>query len=113
MKTDDVILFSRFGLGDGPAALQQALAAKFLALTLESGRLPARILLYTEGVRLACTGSPVIESLKILQEKGVELVLCKTCLDAFGITNQVEVGISGGMPDIIESMQTAVKVISV
>lgn len=74
--------------------------------------LPARILFYTDGVRLACQGSPVIEPLKSMQSKGVELVLCKTCLDAFHLADQVEVGVVGGMPDILDSLQKASKVVS-
>jgi hypothetical protein len=42
----------------------------------------------------------------------VELVLCSTCLDYFGLRHQVQVGIVGGMPDIIEAMNAAEKVIS-
>lgn len=111
-KDATVILFTRFGLGDGPAGLQQALAVKFLALLLESGDLPRRIIFYTEGVRLACEGSPVLDSLKKLEAQQVELILCKTCLDYFGLNEQVRVGIVGGMPDILETLQQAQKVSS-
>jgi sulfur relay (sulfurtransferase) complex TusBCD TusD component (DsrE family) len=88
------------------------LAGKFLGLLTENGSLPSQILFYTDGVKLACQGSPVIEQLKTLETKGVELVLCKTCVDYFGLANQVAVGIVGGMPDIIEAMSKAAKVIS-
>jgi sulfur relay (sulfurtransferase) complex TusBCD TusD component (DsrE family) len=63
-------------------------------------------------VKLACAGSPVIEQLRALQTRGVELILCSTCLDYYGLTDRVAVGIVGGMPDIIEAMQLANKVIS-
>ena len=39
MERNTVILFTRFGMGDGPAELQQILAAKYLSLLLESGDL--------------------------------------------------------------------------
>lgn len=110
--SNTVLLFTRYGLGEGPAELQQALAVKFLGLSADSGEYPAKILFYTHGVRLACQGSPVIASLKKLEAGGVELVLCKTCLDFLGLTDQVEVGIVGGMPDIIQAMQQADKVVS-
>jgi hypothetical protein len=113
MDENTVILFTRNGLGDGPQDLQHTLVSKFLALLLESGQLPARILFYTEGVKLCCPGSPVIETLKKVEAGGVELVLCKTCLDYFGLTAQVAVGIVGGMGDILETLQKAPKVISV
>lgn len=113
MNQDYIILFTRYGLGDGPADLQKNLASKFLSLTIESGHLPAKILFYTDGVRLACEGSPVLETLAKYQAQGVELVLCKTCLDYFNLAGQVKVGVVGGMPDIIEALQAAPKVLSV
>ncbi len=110
---DSVILFTRFGLGEGPENLQSILCVKFLTLILESGSLPSKILFYTNGVRLCCSDSPVIEQLRFLEKSGVELILCKTCLDAFELTKKVEVGIPGGMGDILEAIQKAPKIISV
>jgi sulfur relay (sulfurtransferase) complex TusBCD TusD component (DsrE family) len=112
MDQNTVLLFTRNGLGHAPQDLQQQLAFKFLSLILDSGELPAKILFYSDGVKLACHGSPVIDLLRGLEAKGVELVLCQTCLDYFQLNGQVEAGIIGGMPDIIETMQKAGKVIS-
>jgi len=112
MNNQTVLLFTRNGLGEAPTDLQVGLAQKFLSLINEADLLPAKILFYTDGVKLACTSSPILDQLKQLEAKGVELVLCKTCLDYFGLENQVEAGIVGGMPDIIEAMSKAEKVIS-
>ena len=112
MDKNTVLLFTRNGMGAAPQDLQQQLAVKFLSLIQQSGEVPAKILFYTNGVRLACRGSLVVELLRALQAQGVELVLCKTCLDYFRLTDEVEVGVVGGMPDIIEAMQSAGKVIS-
>jgi len=107
-----ILVFSRNGLGHAPEDLQQKLAAKFLQLNLDANTLPAKILFYTDGVKLACDGSLVIETLRAMKERGVELILCSTCLDYFGLREKVAVGIVGGMPDIIEAMNSAGKVIS-
>lgn len=112
MSNNTVYLFTRNGLGHAPAELQSVLVVKFLTLTLESRELPAKILFYTEGVRLACAGSPVVDLLRQFEEQGVELVLCKTCLDFFGLVDAVQVGIVGGMGDILEALQKAEKVVS-
>lgn len=112
MDNQTVLLFTRNGLGRAPEDLQQGLAVKFLSLLEQSGQLPAKILFYTDGVKLACQGSPALEQLRAMEAKGVELVLCKTCLDYFQLADQAAVGIVGGMPDIIEAMQKAGKVIS-
>jgi sulfur relay (sulfurtransferase) complex TusBCD TusD component (DsrE family) len=112
MDTNTVILFTRNGMGDAPPELQQQLAVKFLSLIQQSGQLPAKILFYTDGVRLACHGSPVIDLLQTMEAQGVELVLCKTCLDYFQLTDQVAVGVVGGMTDIIEALQKAGKALT-
>lgn len=88
------------------------MAGKFLSLLNESGNLPAKFLFHTEGINLACDGSSVLEHLRTLLVRGVELILCQTCLDFFGLTEKVAIGIVGGMPDIIETLQKAGKVIS-
>lgn len=113
MSTSDTVwLFTRYGLGEGPAELQQQLVVKYLTLALESGKLPAKVLFYTEGVRLACSGSPVLSQLRELEKRGVELVLCHTCLSYFGLLDQVQVGVVGGMGDILEALNQAAKVVA-
>ncbi len=112
MDNQTVLLFTRYGMGDAPAELQALLAGKFLSLIDEAGVLPAKMLFYADGVKLACEGSPVVEQLRALADKGVELLLCQTCLDYYGLRERVAVGIVGGMPDIIETMSQAGKVVS-
>jgi sulfur relay (sulfurtransferase) complex TusBCD TusD component (DsrE family) len=111
MDSKTVLLFAAYGMGEGPEALQLKLAGVFLELIASQPVKPGRICFYTDGVKLACAGSPVLEVLDQLQKSGVELVLCKTCLDDFGILDKVKVGVVGGMPDIIEAMSRAGKVI--
>jgi len=65
------------------------------------------------GVELAAAGSPVLDSLKALELKGTRLVLCSTCLDYYGLTDKAQIGIVGGMTDIIEAQRLARKVISI
>lgn len=112
MNNRTVLLFTRYGMGDAPDELKQRLSAIFLGLLNESGTLPAKILFYTDGVKLACADSPVLEQLRTLEARGVELILCQTCLNYYNLADQVAVGIVGGMPDIIEAVQQADKVIS-
>ncbi|HTX78524.1 MAG TPA: DsrE family protein, partial [Longilinea sp.] len=111
-RRNTVYLFTRFGLGHAPEELQTKLVGKFLSLLIESGDLPAKVVFYTEGVKLVCSGSPVIDQLKQFEAAGVELVICSTCLEFLGLSDQVQVGIVGGMPDILEALQKAPKVVS-
>jgi sulfur relay (sulfurtransferase) complex TusBCD TusD component (DsrE family) len=57
-------------------------------------------------------GSPLIEQLKALEAKGVHLILCSTCLNHYGLPDKVQVGIIGGMTDLIEAQWQADKVIT-
>ena len=110
MKT--VMTFTRDGLGDAPEGLRHALTIKFLSLLAQEKDKPSAILFYTEGVKLVTAGSPALHWLEILQNSGVELIACSTCLEYFSIADQVEVGKIGGMPDIIAALQDAEKVIA-
>ena len=112
MNKNTLILFTRFGMGDAPAALQQKLAGVFLNM-LSQDTPPDVLAFYGEGVKLVCEGSPVLEQLQALAAKGSTLVICQTCLDFFNLRDTVRVGTIGGMGDIVAAMGMAEKVISV
>ena len=99
-------------MGEGPTDLQITLIKKFLQITLDSDNLPAKMLFYTDGVKLACKGSEVIDLLKRFEEKGIEMVICSTCLQRYELIQNVEVGVAGSMSDIIEALSKSEKVIS-
>jgi hypothetical protein len=111
--SDTVILVTRNGMGSAEPVLQLKLIQTYLKLLDESNTLPAAMCFYTDGVKLVVNGSPVIETLKSLETKGVRLILCSTCLGYFNLTDQVQVGIVGGMADIIEAQFKAQNVISI
>ncbi len=108
-----VILVTNNGMGNADEKLQQLLFTKYLELLLHNADLPAALCFYTEGVKLVCEGSPVIESLHSLESQGVRLIICSTCLNYFNLTDKVQVGIVGGMGDILEAQVKAEKVITI
>jgi intracellular sulfur oxidation DsrE/DsrF family protein len=107
-----VLLITNEGMGKSERELQFKLIAKYFQLLLEYRDLPNAICFYTEGVRLVVEGSPVLDSLRALEEKGVRLIVCSTCLGYFGLMDKVQVGIVGGMGDILEAQVKAEKVIT-
>jgi len=107
-----VIQITNNGMGKADETLQRKLAGKYLELIQLNDTLPNAICFYTDGVKLVVEGSPVLEQLKSLEEKGVRLIVCSTCLDYFNLTDKVKVGIVGGMTDIIEAQVKAEKVIT-
>jgi hypothetical protein len=110
--SETVLLITRNGMGDAEPALQQKLITTYLKLLDENDAFPAVICFYANGVHLVIDGSPVIDTLKSLEAKGVRLILCSTCLNYYNLTEQVQVGIIGGMTDILEAQRRASKVIS-
>ena len=110
---DTIILVTNNGMGKADLALQHKLTAKYFELLMQNTNLPAAICFYTEGVKLTVTGSPVLEQLKALEAKGVRLIICSTCLDFYNLSDQMQVGIVGGMTDIIEAQTKASKVITI
>jgi hypothetical protein len=110
--TDTVVLVTRNGMGQAETALQQKLVTTFFKLVNEDNQLPAVISFYAEGVFLTVTGSPILDTLRNLENKGVRLILCSTCLNFYNLIEQVQVGVVGGMGDILEAMNRAGKVIT-
>lgn len=107
-----VAVFTREGMGHGDRDLQLKLTATYLKMLLENDDLPGAICFYTEGVKLAVEKSPVLDLLHELEERGVHLILCSTCLAYLGLIDHIAVGIAGGMADIMAAMSKADKVIS-
>ncbi len=111
---DTVILITRYGMGHSQLAdLPLKLIEKYFNLLLQGDELPKVICFYTDGVKLTVTGSPTLKQLKELEGKGVLLIICSTCLEAMDLAKNVQVGVAGGMPDIIEAQMKADKVISI
>ena len=109
---DTTVLITIDGIGSADVALQRKLLDTYLRLLTENDSLPAAICFYTDGVKLVVEGSPFLEHLSHLERMGVRLIACSTCLNYFGLSEKVRVGIVGGMPDILEAQSRASKVIT-
>ena len=100
------------GMGSADSQLQHTLLRKYLLLLQENHTLPGAMCFYTSGVKMVVEGSPVLDVLQSMEAQGVRLIICKTCLDHYGLLEKVRVGIVGGMGDIIAAQWLADKVIS-
>ena len=102
--THKVFLVQSEGLGRGDEQLGSMLMANFLRLLGESQDKPGSLIFWNTGVRLLCEGSPVLNRLKQLEEQGVELLACSTCLEHFDLMNKLAVGKPTTMVKSIQSM---------
>ena len=55
----------------------------------------------------------VVDSIRALADRGAEILVCGTCLNYYGVTDQLKIGTVSNMYDIVERMAQAAKVISV
>ena len=106
------LLVTGDGMGQADQVLRHKLIKTYFQLLEDSDTLPNVICFYTDGVKLVTSGSPVLEVLRALENKGVTLTICSTCLNHYGLADQVAVGVVGGMTDIIEAQWRADKVIT-
>ena len=116
MDGGTVVLVTREGLGSvggADAKFGIEMFDRFLH-TLE-GRTdrPRAMCFYTDGVKLVRKDSPVVMSLKLIEGLGTRLVVCKTCLEYFGLKDRVAVGTVGGMNDIVKLLMEADHVVTI
>ena len=100
-------------MGRGDAELGRKLLKSFLKELLASPYTPDLVGCLNHGVRLTTTGSPVLEELRALEAKGSRVASCGTCLDAFDLRDQLEVGEVGNMAMTVEILNTAQRVIRI
>jgi selenium metabolism protein YedF len=79
----------------------------FLKTLLDMEIKPSRLILINSGVRLATEGSEVLETLRSLTEKGIEILSCGTCLDFYELKEKLKVGKISNMYDIAQSLLEA------
>jgi selenium metabolism protein YedF len=99
-----VILVQSEELGGDDKRLGSLLMANFLRLLGESEDKPNRLVFWNEGVRLLCEASKVLDHLKRLEEQGVEILACTTCLEYFDLVDKLVVGKPTTMQKSIESI---------
>lgn len=97
-------LLTRETLGHGSDELGAVLVKSFLVAVKEKTPLPAGILMINGAVKLACAGSPVLESLQELARQGVEVLACGTCLDYYGLKEELRVGAVTNMYSLVDLM---------
>ena len=103
---DATIVFDSDALGVGDKELGRKLLKSFLTLLCGGHQKPRTLVLYQLGVTLACEGSEMIDLLQHLQNDGVEILLCSTCLEYYNLKDRVRVGTISNMGTIQERMMT-------
>jgi len=98
------ILFTSNKIGKGDDTLGEVLMKGYIYTLSEMTALPKYIMFVNSGVKLTTKGSESIDDLKILEEQGVEILSCGTCLDYLNIDlNDLAVGSVTNMYTIVDN----------
>lgn len=106
-----VLVVSSDVMGRGSDELGNILVRGFFHTLGEVEPLPDTIIFFNRGVKLVIESSPVLEDLGALQERGVRILACGTCLDYFDLKDEVGVGQISNMYTIAETLLGAGKVV--
>ena len=98
-------------MGDGDAEFGRILMRNFLTTLLEMDPLPDVILFVNSGINLTTTGSDVLEALKMLESRNVDIASCGLCLDFYQKKKQLQVGRTTNMFEMAEVQCQAGRVI--
>jgi len=105
------VALQRDSLGDGDEQLGKKLIKSFLDKLTDNSSLPKTIVFLNSGIFLALKDSPALESLKVFEEMGVEMLSCITCLEYYKKSDELAVGKISNMVDIIDRLTSAEKVL--
>lgn len=106
-----LFVFSSDCLGRGSEELGRTLMKNFFYSLCEQGGLGKVLIFLNGGVRLTCTGSPVLDYLIELQQDGATILSCGTCLDYYQLRSSLGVGEVTNMYAIVEYLQQCPRVV--
>ena len=107
-----VLALSSNTMGRGDDELGSVLIRSHLHTLGDVAPRPDVAVLFNTAVTLATEGSPVLEDLQALVDKGTRILLCGTCLGHFGLKERVVVGEISNMYTITETLMRAGKVVN-
>jgi len=99
-----IVAFQKNRLGDGAEELGNILIKAFINTLPETTLKPKSLIFLNSGIFLALKDSLVLDALKKLEQMGIEILVCGTCLDYYHKKQELGVGIISNMYDIIERL---------
>jgi len=99
-------------VGRGDDELGTILMRSFIPTLLEIEEKPKKMVFMNSGVKLTMDDSPVLDTLRKIEKEGVELLVCGTCLDFFGLKDRMKVGRVSNMFELVTTISEADTVMS-
>ncbi|NWF97782.1 MAG: sulfurtransferase-like selenium metabolism protein YedF [Nitrospirae bacterium] len=107
------IFINKDRIGHGNDELGKNLIKAFISTIKDLSVQPRTLCFMNSGVKLTINGAETVPHLKNLEEKGIEILVCGTCLSFYNIKDKLAVGKISNMYDISEAMLKSSKVITI
>ncbi len=100
-------------VGEGDPELGHNLAKMAITALSEADDAPEALMFMNSGVKLLCEDEEqIINGVSSLQDGGCDILACGTCLDFYGLKDDLKVGEISNMYDILDRMRAVSKVIT-
>ncbi|KAF0091739.1 MAG: SirA3 [Fusobacteria bacterium] len=97
-----VVLIKTSLFGEGDPKLGNILMKSFLVSLLESDKKVKALIFMNSGVELTTKNLEIVEVLKAFEEKGTVIYSCGTCLDFYGLKEDLKIGLITNMYSSVE-----------
>jgi selenium metabolism protein YedF len=112
MRAGTTLFINKDRIGHGSDELGSNLMKAFIATIKDLSVQPKSICFMNSGVKLAIHNAETLPYLKVLEEKGIDLLVCGTCLGYFDLKEELGAGRISNMYDISETMLKSSKVVT-
>ncbi|MDD5937848.1 MAG: sulfurtransferase-like selenium metabolism protein YedF [Clostridiales bacterium] len=99
-------------IGIGDEELGKNLMRMYFYTLTQEEKAPDVVIFMNGGVKVPTGDEQVAEHLKTLEEKGTRVLVCGTCLNFYGLMDQLKAGTVSNMAEIVEAMGGCGKVIT-
>jgi len=112
-KKKIMIMIATDTFGRGSNELGRKLMCNFIKTLKEMGDELWRLVFVNNGVKLTTDSAETLPDLKALEDQGLHILVCGTCLTYFDLLDKKAVGETTNMLDIVTAMQLADKVVNI
>lgn len=102
-----VVVLSADTMGGGDERLGKKLMKAFIFALTSQDEAPDKVICYNTGAYLTTRDADTVKDLKTLEAAGTTVMTCGTCLDFYGLKEELQVGVVSNMYDIVEAQMNA------